>query len=74
MLLHTKLAFEIWTGIVLLIIVIGGAAGFVLMKNDVTDLVQTKANNPSSDSAFSKSALYSASLDISGAISGGTNQ
>lgn len=48
MTLNNKLAFEIWVGIVVLVIVIGGVAGVTLMlDNDATSsLTRTQANNP----------------------------
>lgn len=50
MTLNNKLAFEIWVGIVVLVIVIGGAAGVTLMlDNDATSsLTRTQVNNPAS--------------------------
>lgn len=79
MVLNTKLAFEIWAGIVVLIIVIGGAAGFTLMGNDVTNLlIKTQVNNAEPTVSASPSpllsdfAILSASDDIANAISGGT--
>jgi hypothetical protein len=65
MVLKTKLAFEIWTGIVLLIIVIGGVAGVtLLLGNDVAPLIRTQANNPSASPLFSESDIQNASEDI----------
>ncbi len=48
MTLNNKLAFEIWVGIVVLVIVIGGVAGVTLMlDNDATSsLTRTQVNNP----------------------------
>lgn len=48
MTLNHKLAFEIWVGIVVLIIVIGGVAGLTLMFDNsaTSSLVRTQANNP----------------------------
>lgn len=48
MTLNHKLAFEIWVGIVVLIIVIGGVAGVTLMLGNAPtgSLVRTQANNP----------------------------
>ncbi|OGY30949.1 MAG: hypothetical protein A2805_04120 [Candidatus Andersenbacteria bacterium RIFCSPHIGHO2_01_FULL_46_36] len=52
MTLNNKLAFEIWVGIVVLVIVIGGVAGVTLMlDNDATSsLTRTQVNNPVSTS------------------------
>lgn len=77
MLLNTKLAFEIWTGIVLLIVVIGGVAGFTLISgNDLTPLLtKTQVNTnptPSSSPLLSNSAILNVSTDISGVLLGGT--
>jgi hypothetical protein len=77
MTLNTKLAFEIWAGIVLLIIVVGGIAGATLMfGNDVTPLLQTQVNNPtptpSATPFLSDSAIQSASQGVSQALLGGT--
>ena len=50
MTLNNKLAFEVWVGIVVLVIVIGGVAGVTLMlDNDATSsLTRTQANSTSS--------------------------
>lgn len=75
MLLKTKLAFEIWAGIVLLIVVIGGAAGFTLMGNDITPLLtKTQVNipEPSAQPLLSESEILHVSDDISNVLSGGT--
>ena len=76
MTLNTKLAFEIWTGIVLLIVVIGGVAGVtLLMDNNATSvLTRTQANNPqpSPSSFLSESEIQNASLGISQTLLGGT--
>ncbi len=78
MILNTKLAFEIWAGIVVLIIVIGGVAGATLMLgNDVTPLLtRTQVNNPTPTPTatpfLSNSAIQDASLGISQALLGGT--
>lgn len=47
MTLNNKLAFEIWVGIVVLVIVVGGVAGVTLMlDNDATSsLTRTQVNN-----------------------------
>ena len=74
MLLKTKLAFEIWAGIALLIVVIGGAAGFTLLGSDVTPLLTTQVNipQPSAQPLFSESEILNVSDDISGVLLGGT--
>lgn len=69
MILKTKLAFEIWTGIVLLIVIIGGVAGVTLMLgNDVTPLIRTQVNNSSTSlspsSLLSETDIQKASEDI----------
>lgn len=79
MVLNTKLAFEIWAGIVILIVVIGGVAGLTLMLgNDVTPLLtRTQVNNPTPTPTvtplISDSAIQNASVGISQTLLGGTN-
>lgn len=53
MTLSNKLAFEIWVGIIVLVIVIGGVAGVVLMvgNNKTASLARTQANSPVSSAA-----------------------
>lgn len=75
MTLNTKLAFEIWVGIVMLIVVIGGVAGVTLMMdNDASSLLRTQVNNPqpSATPFLSQSEIQSASLGISQTLLGGT--
>ncbi|MDA1168950.1 MAG: hypothetical protein O3A36_01270 [bacterium] len=79
MLLKTKLAFEIWSGIVLLIVVIGGVAGFTLISgNDLTPLLtksqvntQTEEQAPAS-SLLLQSDILNVATSISDVVSGGT--
>ncbi|MEK7499739.1 MAG: hypothetical protein AAB649_03985 [Patescibacteria group bacterium] len=79
MLLNTKLAFEIWTGIILLIVVIGGVAGFTLISgNDLRPLLTksqvdtTPVSAPAPSPLLSESVILDASSNISGALLGGT--
>lgn len=82
MTLNNKLAFEIWIGIVVLIIVIGGVAGVTLMfgNTDVTPLlIRTQVDSPASSSAplpsatpfVSDSTIQNVSSDISKTLLGG---
>ncbi len=75
MTLNTKLAFEIWAGVVVLIIAIGSVAGLTLMLgNDVTPLlVKTQLNNPNTSPAplLQESLVQNASLGISQTLLGG---
>ncbi len=73
MTLNSKLAFEIWAGIVALVLVVGGAAGVTLLlgDQDVASLVRTQVNNPNSSFA-SESDINGAALGITGAILGGS--
>ena len=82
MTLNNKLAFEIWIGIVVLIIVIGGVAGVTLMfgNTDVTPLLtRTQVDNPvasgtpvpSATPFVSNSTIKNVSADISKALLGG---
>jgi uncharacterized iron-regulated membrane protein len=82
MTLNNKLAFEIWIGIVVLIIVIGGVAGVTLMfgNNDVTPLLtRTQVDRPASSNTpapsatpfVSDSTIQNVSSDISKALLGG---
>lgn len=65
MILKTKLAFEIWTGIVLLILVIGGVAGVTLMMGtDITPLIRTQVSNPSPTPLISESDVQGVAEDI----------
>lgn len=79
MTLNTKLAFEIWAGIVVLIIVIGGMAGATLMfGGDAASLLtRTQVNSPTSTPNptpfLSDSAIQDVSLGISQTLLGGTN-
>ncbi len=65
MTLNNKLAFEIWVGIVVLVIVIGGIAGVILMiGNDATSsLTRTQVNNPTSTSKVTVTHELFASQD-----------
>lgn len=80
MTLNNKLAFEIWAGIVVLVIVIGGIAGVTLMiGNDATaPLVRTQVANPTVASAspvpfLSDEEIIGASSGISQTLLGGAS-
>ncbi len=77
MLLNTKLAFEIWVGIVVLIIAIGGIAGITLLFSDETIplLTRTQLNNadsPAPTPFVSEVEILNVSQDISQTLLGGT--
>lgn len=69
MTLNNKLAFEIWAGIVVLVIVIGGIAGVTLMiGNDATaPLVRTQVTNPT---VTASPAPFISDEDVAGASAG----
>ncbi len=81
MTLNNKLAFEIWVGIVILVIGIGGIAGVTLMLNNeatssIIPLIQTQANNPARSTpvpspAFASEGDINAAASIMGALLGG---
>lgn len=72
MTLNNKLAFEIWVGIVLLVIVIGGVAGVTLMfdNNATSSLTRTQTSNPVSRPFVSQNAIDNASAGISTLLGG----
>ncbi len=79
MTLNSKLAFEIWAGIVVLVIVIGGIAGVTLMIGDDTTapLVRTQVAAPSPSASptpfVSSEDIAGASAGISQALLGGVS-
>jgi hypothetical protein len=86
MTLNNKLAFEVWVGIVVLVVVIGGVAGVTLMLdgNDAATLTRTQANVPSTPTTsptaapvvtpfISTDAIVGASAGID-ALLGGASQ
>ncbi len=79
MTLNNKLAFEIWAGIVVLVIVIGGIAGVTLMiGNDATaPLVRTQVANPTMTPSpipfLSDEEIIGASSGISQTLLGGAS-
>lgn len=70
MTLNNKLAFEIWVGIVLLIVLIGGVAGAtLLLDHDATSvLTRTQVNAPK---ASSLPGTQEAATAIGSVLSGG---
>lgn len=86
MTLNNKLAFEIWVGIVVLVIVIGGIAGVTLMigSDATSSLTRTQTNNPVSKTTAapaplstpfaSEKAIDDAAIGVTGALLGGATQ
>lgn len=88
MTLNNKLAFEIWVGIVVLVIVVGGIAGVTLLVNNGgADSVKTQAAVPVESpaptseavsptappqSAIPKAAIEGAAGTVADVIGGGT--
>lgn len=78
MTLNNKLAFEIWVGIVVLVIVIGGVAGVTLMlDNDATSsLTRTQVNIPAASPTASPQLLptpFASQDEITGAATNVTS-
>ncbi len=68
MTLNEKVAFEVWTGLAVLVVVVGAVAGATLLLSNptTTNQVKTQANNATS----TPSAPFASQSDISNAASG----
>ncbi|MEO6077829.1 MAG: hypothetical protein ABIP54_03510 [Candidatus Andersenbacteria bacterium] len=77
MTLNEKMAFEVWTGIIVLVVLIGSVAGATLLltNSSVSTQVKTQVNSKPSPTPFaSASDIQSASQGITGALLGGASQ
>jgi uncharacterized membrane protein len=77
MTLNEKMAFEVWTGLVVLVVLIGSVAGATLLltNSSTSNQVKTQANNKPSPTPFaSASDIQSAGQGITGALLGGVSQ
>ena len=78
MTLNEKMAFEVWTGFIVLVVLIGSVAGATLLltNSSTSNQVKTQANNstpaPSATPFASDSDIQNAASGITGAILGGT--
>ncbi len=79
MTLNEKMAFEVWTGMIVLVAIIGSVAGATLLltNSSTSNQVKTQANNASpspSITPFASSAdIQNAAPGITGAILGGAS-
>lgn len=80
MTLNEKMAFEVWTGLVVLVVLIGSVAGATLLlsNSSTSNQVKTQANNSSPSPSVipfaSESDIQHAASGITGAILGGASK
>ncbi len=79
MTLNEKMAFEVWAGFVVLIVLVGSVAGATLLltNSSTSNQVKTEANNPTPSPSVapfaSDSDIQGAASGITGAILGGAS-
>ena len=77
MVLNEKMAFEVWSGFIVLVVLIGSVAGATLLLSNSSTSNQVKTqinkNSPTPSPFASDSDIRDAASSITGAILGGKN-